>query len=130
MPDPGAGASDLCNDFPTWRPLLSHTKGVTWRDLRVGVVMADRAYWQHSRTGEVWAVETTDGRPTACVGPITPSDAVAALLPWLALSPTNICEVREEWALFFRREECPICAKVVLPGATHPSCSLNPPTVH
>lgn len=101
--------------------------------------MADRAYWQHSRTGEVWAVESVNGRPTACAGPITPADALPLLLPWLQLSTTQVSEIRMDWPLFFRREECPVCANVLLPGATtvhmptngrsHLSCSLNPPPV-
>lgn len=98
---------------------------------------AERAYWQHFRTGEVWAVEVEAGRPVRCAGPITPDDADAALLPYLPFSTHDLQVILPEWTLFFRREQCPTCARTILPGAStvdipmngraHLSCALNPP---
>jgi hypothetical protein len=99
--------------------------------------MSQRAYWQHSRTGEVWAVETKDGRAVACVGPLMPEDALPILLPFLELSSAGVADLQTEWPLFVRREECAVCATLILPGAgtadmprprqSHLACKPHPP---
>ena len=95
-------------DFPTRCFLLSRTRigyaRATSSSLEVNV-NAERAYWQHSGTGEVWAVETKDGRPTSCAGPFTPADALPILLPWLELSTRQLADVAIDWPLFFPRED-------------------------
>lgn len=101
--------------------------------------MAQRGYWQHARTGEVWAVETSGGQPIACVGPLMPGDALPILLPFLQLSAAGLPDLQAEWRFFCRRQECAVCASPILPGATtvdmprngqsHLACSLNPPVL-
>jgi hypothetical protein len=101
------------------------------------VVESGRAYWQHAKTGEVWAVETEAGRPVRCAGPIEPRYAEAIVLPYLPYSSVDVQVILPQWPLFFRRELCPLCAEVMLPGASaaavprngraHLSCALNPP---
>lgn len=97
-----------------------------------------RDFWRSSRTGEVWAVETADGRPLRCFGPFTPLDAGPVLLPHLPLSTLDLGVIRADWASFFRFARCPVCAGEIRPGAqtvempangrAHLGCALNPPS--
>lgn len=97
-----------------------------------------RDFWRSLRTGEVWAVETQDGRPLRCFGPFTAADADAILLPHLPLSTLDLEMVRADWAFFVRLVRCPVCAGEVRPGAqtvdmpsngrAHLGCALNPPS--
>lgn len=100
----------------------------------------DRAYWQHAGTGEVWAVETQAGRPVGCAGPITPAAAGSVGLSSVVLGTDDVRIIRAQWPRFVRRDLCPLCDTVILPGAStvdapaigraHLRCALNPPAVH
>ena len=89
------------------------------------MVESERAYWQHAKTGEVWAVETEAGRPVRCAGPIEPRYAEAIVLPYLPYSRVDIQVILPQWPLFFRRELCPLCAEVMLPGASAAAVPRN-----
>jgi two-component system sensor histidine kinase UhpB len=99
-----------------------------------------RAYWQHTGTGEVWAVETQAGHPVRCAGPITPAAAGAVALSSVTLGADDVRIIRAQWPRFVRRDLCSVCDTVILPGAStvapptsgraHLRCALNPPVVH
>ena len=79
--------------------------------------MPERGYWQHSLTGQMWAVETENGRPICGRGPLESRDALPLLLPHLSLSWLQVGYLTREWARFMSYETCRICGKVIRPGA-------------
>ena len=91
------------------------------------VKMAERAFWLHAQTGEVWAVETQDGQPTCGVGPLYGRDALRILLPYFAMTRRSIQYLLSEWPYFVPYDSCTICGNVIRPGAeaTEPRSAGN-----
>ena len=59
--------------------------------------MSELGYWRRPGSGFVWAVETEDGCPVKCSGPLDPSDAERAVLPYFNYGTTYLMALRAEW---------------------------------
>jgi len=98
-----------------------------------------QAYWQHPN-GQIWAVETENGQPVTCCGPVDVRDVDLLLLPCLDYSTRDVGFLRAEWRSCVRfvlcsYVLCSACGGAVLPGSAtaatgrvHLACSLKPPT--
>jgi hypothetical protein len=68
-----------------------------------------RRYWQHAENGEVWAIETTDGQPVRCCGPVCARDAGPILLPHLIFAQRDLDLIRADRHHFQRYEIWAVC---------------------
>ena len=95
-----------------------------------------RGYWQHPN-GEIWAVETENGRPVTCCGPLDVRDVDLLLLPCLEYSSRDLGILQAEWRSYVPYVLCRACGGAVRRGAApaangatgraHPACSLKLP---
>jgi hypothetical protein len=99
----------------------------------------ERGYWRHASNGEVWAIETNDGQPVRCCGPIDARDAEPILLPHLSFARRDLDLIRADWHQFWPLEFCVVCHGVIRHEASttriggarkalHVACALNPPS--
>jgi len=96
-----------------------------------------RGYWQHPN-GEIWAVETENGRPVACCGPFDVRDVDLLLLPCLDYSSRDLGVLQAEWRSCVPYVLCSACGSAVRPGSAtaatgatgrvHLACSLKLPS--
>ena len=93
--------------------------------------MIERAFWRHTGSGQIWAVETEDKRPVRCAGPLDLRDLARQLLPYLDYSTAYVGPLQAEWQSFVLQQLCSVCGTavtVVAPASpasrAHRSCSV------
>ena len=81
------------------------------------IPVMERGYWRHGATGQIWAVETEDGQPVKCCGPLEARDLDPMLLPCLDYSTRDVGFLEAEWRSYVPYVLCSACGRVLRPGA-------------
>jgi len=92
--------------------------------------MAERGFWRHTGSNEIWAVEIDNGRPVRCAGPLQGTDVSLDLLPYLSYTTSYLDALCTEWRSYVSQKLCAGCGSALLPsesttpdGRTHTSCA-------